>query len=156
MKMERLKELSKFSQAFDFNQMNTVHQWVKRFGWNREDEDRLKTLVDQHHELRRLESEAMFRKHKPKPGAKKLKGKEIKKELKKVLPTKIDLEIRQNEAKMPVVGFCPRCGSVLGGQPCGGCKKLHYDRVFMKVCGTCSYYSEIFRRGNKHYEVEGG
>jgi hypothetical protein len=153
--MKRLKELATFARSFDLNQLNTVHQWIKRFEWNREDEDRVKTLLDNYHELMREEAEALA-KHKVSPSSKRLKKKELEGALEKALPSKIELEIRQNEAKLPVVGFCPRCNSALGGQPCGGCRSKAFDRVFVKICGTCSYYSEIFRRRNKYYEVEGG
>lgn len=153
--MERLKELSAFAGSFDHNQMNTVHQWIKKFGWNREDEDRIKTLLDNYLQHKRELSIALS-KNRSGPAPTRLRKKELQKEVDKILPGKVEMEVRQNEAKLPIIGFCPRCGSTLGGQPCGGCKKLKFDRVFMKECSSCDYYSEIFRRGNKHFEVEGG
>jgi len=59
-----------------------------------------------------------------------------------------------------VVGKCPKCGSNLLGEPIKGCSKQTNGNfgglTFYKECSACTYYSEIFKKGNKHIEVEGG
>jgi hypothetical protein len=57
---------------------------------------------------------------------------------------------------LTVVGFCPQCKSVVKGEPMPGCESKSSGRVFYKECTACKYYSEIFKKRNKHYEVEGG
>jgi hypothetical protein len=59
-----------------------------------------------------------------------------------------------------VVGKCPKCNSNLLGEPIRGCAKQTNGNfgglTFYKECSACTYYSEIFKKGNKHIEVEGG
>jgi len=59
-----------------------------------------------------------------------------------------------------VVGKCPKCNSNLLGEPIKGCSKKTNGNfgglAFYKECSACTYYSEIFKKGNKHIEVEGG
>jgi DNA-directed RNA polymerase subunit M/transcription elongation factor TFIIS len=55
-----------------------------------------------------------------------------------------------------VVGICPRCSSKLVGFTIPGCEKNHSSRIFYKECTACTYYAEVFKKRNKHYEVEGG
>jgi hypothetical protein len=62
----------------------------------------------------------------------------------------------QPERVQTVIGFCPKCGSNLMGVPIPNCETEKSGRVFYKECSACSYYSEIFLRRNKHYEMEGG
>lgn len=55
-----------------------------------------------------------------------------------------------------VVGFCPRCGSSVMGEPLSACERQKNKRVFYKECSSCSYYAEVFQRGNKYVEIEEG
>jgi hypothetical protein len=59
-----------------------------------------------------------------------------------------------------VVGKCPKCKSNLLGEPIKGCSKQTNGNfgglTFYKECSACTYYSEIFKKRNKHIEVEGG
>lgn len=59
----------------------------------------------------------------------------------------------------PVIGTCIRCSSNIRGMAVGGCGKnagKFGKLTFYKECSACTYYSEIFKKGNKHIEVEGG
>lgn len=59
-----------------------------------------------------------------------------------------------------VVGICSECSGKLRGEPVEGCSKTRNTRaktrVFIKECSNCTYYSEVFKVGNKFSEVEGG
>jgi hypothetical protein len=55
-----------------------------------------------------------------------------------------------------VIGKCPKCTSDMTGFPYPGCEVKKTGRYFYKECTACTYYVEIFKRGNKFTEMEGG
>jgi hypothetical protein len=55
-----------------------------------------------------------------------------------------------------VIGTCPKCESLVRGMPVAHCETEKSGRTFYKECSACTYYSEIFNKRNKFYEVEGG
>jgi hypothetical protein len=78
---------------------------------------------------------------------------------KRPVKTAKQIHIDQDEFKtrmMRVIGSCPRCGSNLMGLNLGGCEEEKSKRHYYKECSSCTYYAEIFKRGNKFYEMEGG
>lgn len=55
-----------------------------------------------------------------------------------------------------VVGFCPKCGDTMTGHPTKICEKTKTGRQFHKECSSCTYYVEIWKKGDKFIETEGG
>jgi hypothetical protein len=73
------------------------------------------------------------------------------------------VEQMANEEKFPgepkqllVIGFCPKCKGKMGGAWVATCEMKKSGRFFIKECGSCDYYAEIFKKRNKYYEIEGG
>lgn len=69
-------------------------------------------------------------------------------------PPKKEQIIEPTKPQTPV-GKCPKCTSMMFGEPVKKCEEKKSGRVFYKECGACTYYVEIFKRKNKHIEVEG-
>jgi hypothetical protein len=55
-----------------------------------------------------------------------------------------------------IIGFCPKCSSIMRGMPMSKCEFEKSGRVFYKECSACTYYAEIFKKRNKFKEIEGG
>jgi hypothetical protein len=69
--------------------------------------------------------------------------------------TDLQKDEMQELRPVTVVGKCPRCGSDLLGTPVATCETEKSGRVFYKECSACKYYAEVFKKRNKHYEMEG-
>jgi hypothetical protein len=54
-----------------------------------------------------------------------------------------------------MVGICPKCGEALMGESMPACETRESGRLFLKVCASCTYYSELFRKSGGLTEIEG-
>jgi len=70
-----------------------------------------------------------------------------------VLPK--DKGVPTEPSPLTVIGSC-KCGGLMTGEPLPGCETKLTGRVFYKECDSCSYYSELFKKGNIYEEIEGG
>jgi len=113
----------------------------------------LRGLQDEQFEKLRSEAEKGGRKIDRKHFDRFKKGKSIRAE---PTPQKEQTAIVEPFKYTQVVGICPRCSSKVVGGPQPKCETKASGRVFFKECSACTYYVEIFKRGNKHREVEGG
>jgi len=132
-----------FSRSFDQNQMSTVYQWVKRFGWSPEDERTIKEIVNGTLNAMRMAAEA--------------RGKVVNRRTvpRKKGAGKVATEELRERAQGTPIGICS-CGGLIVGAQLPGCESRDTGRIFYKECSSCSYYSELFHDGDKYREVEGG
>jgi hypothetical protein len=135
--MERAEELSLFSQSFDQSQMQAVYQWIKRFGWSPEDEQKIKELIDHTIERMRLSAEAKGRR---------------------------TAHGGLSAAEIAQKRFENRQGTVVREHECGGkiteyampiCERTLTGRKTYRECDKCTWYSEVFLKTTE-IEYEGG
>jgi len=137
--IEKVREHSK---AFDLNQLYAVKQWLDHFKWHEEGSLLMGQLLDEVEKERRDHALANAK------GRYNFMRKRVRKEP--------DPREPEPESIGVTVGFCPRCESRLVGMPVGSCEAKAHQRHFYTECVACIYYREVFKRGNKYYEVEGG
>lgn len=128
-------DLELYIESHDPKCIGTVLTFLQLFQWDRKAEKALKFLID---------------KHRLNPFVPAVRAKKWGKE---------DYHPEQEPGKRQVnyiVGICPRCGSPVHGEGLPRCELQKSGRVFYKECLTCTYYSELFRRGNEYIEIEGG
>ena len=113
----------------------------------------LRGLQDEQFEKLRIEAEKGGRKIGRKHFDRFKKGKSI---TATPIPPEEQTTITEPFKYTMVVGICPRCSSKVVGGPIPKCEIKISGRVFYKECSACTYYVEIFKKGNKHREVEGG
>jgi formate dehydrogenase maturation protein FdhE len=144
MEMLMLKKLDNYFDSFDPKIQEGVRQALEYFKCCDETLELLNDLKAEDLELQRVAAEDSAKEDTERSAAWRAvaKGKKIK--------------IEEPQKITTVVGLCPRCSTTLVGTMIPSCEKEHSDRVFYKECTACSYYSEIFKKRNKHYEVEGG
>lgn len=139
--MEKIRVHSK---AFDLNQLYAVKQWLDHFKWSDEGSLLMGQLLEEVEKERRDYALAHAK------GRYNFMSKQ-KRERKEPDPKE-----PEPDSIPTTVGFCPRCESRLVGMPVGSCEARAHQRHFYTECVACTYYTEIFKRGRKYYEVEGG
>jgi hypothetical protein len=70
----------------------------------------------------------------------------------------VKVERREQPPLVIPINVCPKCGSMMMGEPSPGCESKSSGRVFYTECSACKYYYEIFqnKRTKKYKKIEGG
>jgi len=140
---DMMEELKTFATAFELQSLYAVKQFLERFGWNGDATALMQELLDGIENERRVHAESMTTTN-------------SKYEEKKRKMAAMEEGPDPGRPRV-VVGFCPRCGDKMVGEPVNECQsKRKRRRSFYKECTTCPYYAEVWVHKNKHYETEEG
>lgn len=144
--------VSTYAESFSDEAVSSVMQFLEVFSEDRSEElfNKIRDVVHERRERLRITAEANNKRRKE------LLEKQIGEYEMKERMAKEDGKFPGEPSPMPVIGFCPKCGRKLLGMFISDCETRKSGRVFYKQCSSCSYYSELFKRRNKHVEVEGG
>lgn len=138
--MTQEEQIEKYSEAHPTQCLHSVYQFVRRFGWSKQAE---KVLYEKLHTPR--QRQVMERRGTPHDEFDDGKG------------GTIASPVPDEPPKLgQVIGHCPKCGDLLYGAPFPGCETELTGRYYLKECGRCPYYSEIFYKAQKYTEIEGG
>jgi hypothetical protein len=146
----KVKAVQSFVGSYDLNSIHAIQQVLEWFGANRKLERIVWSMIKEM-EVEHVRSAEKYAITVAKQDKAKVEGKPFHPD--------VDSIPAQQNIKM-VVGKCPKCNSNLLGEPIKGCSKQTNGNfgglTFYKECSACTYYSQIFKKGNKHIEVEGG
>jgi hypothetical protein len=124
-------DLELYIQSFSPQCAHTVLQFLNLFQWDKNARDALDYLLNEKYKT----GHTVKSEYGPKP------YKEV------IIEEPDDLPF--------IVGGCPRCGDMVFGGPVPPCEYRETGRIFVKVCKSCTYYSEIFETQETIIEVEG-
>jgi len=143
------KTVDLYTESFDDDTLHAVKQFFEVFECCNDLEGEVGRIIKTRQEEARMYAEN--------------KGKKEKKHIDKLKTEYEQTELMANEDKfpgepkpLPVIGFCPKCKSKMGGAWVANCETRKSGRFFVRECSACSYHAEIFKKRNKYYEVEGG
>jgi hypothetical protein len=144
------KTVRNYSMSFDDDALHSVDQFLEVFNCCDELREHVRDVLNDRQEQLRITAED-------------------RKKRAKVAVDKMRLEYEQQEQmasedgkfpgepkQLPTIGFCPKCKSKMGGAWVANCEMNKTGRFFIRECGSCDYYAEVFKKRNKYYEVEGG
>jgi len=143
------KTVHNYSQSFDSDALHSVDQFLEVFNCCDELREHVRDVLNSRQEEVRIAAEKTEDKNR--------------KHTEKLRTEYEQTEQMANEGKypgepkpLPVIGFCPKCKSKMGGSWVASCETKKSGRFFIRECSACSYHAEIFKKRNKYYEVEGG
>jgi len=155
------KNLKEYVSGHGFDSAKIVRQYLRWFDCCPALREALDELYEEHLEAQRILAER--RRFSPEGEAERVKrlheeAKGVKAKHKTGVSEKKKSKVTYAEPRVPetVIDFCPRCGSVVRGEPVPGCEKEASGRAFYAECSACTYYYEIFEKGKRHRKVEGG
>jgi hypothetical protein len=109
----------------------TVLNFLELFQWDKRAEKALRYIIKKHGHDTRVKAEQIRARSSP------------------VIET-------PDPSPLPIVcGRCSRCLGLVRTGPVPGCEAAKTNRVTLKECDNCSYYSEIFLMDGKYIEIEG-
>jgi hypothetical protein len=144
------KTVGSYSESFDNDQVHAVQQWLDAFGVCGELREAVEEVISARQEAARVRAEGTKVKYE------KIMAGKMKEYEQQELMASEESKFPGEPGTLPVIGFCPKCGSYLRGIFVADCEKRKSGRHMIKECGSCDYYSEIFKKRNKYIETEGG
>lgn len=151
-----VRNVARFMRGYEEQHLHTIQQILEWFGVCRKMERIIWAMLkkNQLERMRVAEDRAkgVYQDH-PTPAStveKEVVGKDGKK---RVVRKRVPAELPDMRT---VVGFCPKCGSHIYGEPQQSCKKRVSEPVFYKECKACPWWAEVWRKRNKYIEIEGG
>lgn len=153
-----IEKVRKYSESFAYEHLHSVYQFIRKFKWSYDGERLMKQLIEEIDKEMQDKAEAGKRQRKRYyqdvgMSTEDTPVQTLEEQVDNVQRLKEDMSVK------PIgltVGFCPKCGSRVEGMPTPSCGKAKNGRHFYKECIACDYYSEIWKRGNKFTETEGG
>ena len=146
-----------YTQGIDENVLSVALGLLRVFGCCPKLLEVLESIEEEHYEEMRIVAEALaISKRQQDETAE--KKKKLMQHHPRVKPSKpVKSKIKELHKLQVVIGFCPKCGSKVVGEPMPTCESEKTKRTFYKECVSCDYFSEIFQvKGNRYKEVEGG
>jgi hypothetical protein len=147
-------DVRRYAESYGPWQAETVRLWLEVFKCCPELQDALQVLRDEQEKRDIYESQRQVKASVKRQAKIERKQSEAKGMIEPREP--VARKIQEFTKLRAVIGFCPKCGGNLRGEPTPGCEQKKSGRMFYKECQTCTYYAEVWKKKNKYHETEGG